>query len=117
MPLLRHIIAFAPINEPTTDEFPANPPYRGPAQDSEKQRAFAPVAGVVAGRRNSTSYFRERDGVAVYDTQGENFLVSSHRMVPIDALIVYADAELAAFLSMPADERLAEIGFGASRIP
>ena len=80
------------------------------------ERGFVPVPGVVAGRGNSMSYFRSHDDVAVFDTHGQNFLISGMRMVPIDALIVYADEDLAAFLSMPEGERLAEIGIWKSRI-
>ncbi|MEO7724316.1 MAG: hypothetical protein ABIU29_06465 [Chthoniobacterales bacterium] len=80
------------------------------------QRRFSEVPGVSAGRRDSTSYFRRRDSVAVFDTHGENFLISGRRMVPIDALIAYADEDLAAFLGMPEDERLAEVGFLKSAI-
>ena len=58
------------------------------------ERGFVPVPGVVAGRGNSMSYFRSHDDVAVFDTHGQNFLISGMRMVPIDELIVYADEDL-----------------------
>jgi hypothetical protein len=81
------------------------------------QRGFVVVPGVVAGRHNSISYFRDHDDVAVFDTHGQNFLVSGQRTIPIDALITYADEELSAFLSMPAEERLDEIGIWKSQLP
>src|SRR5205807_10231328 len=81
------------------------------------QRGFAAVPGVMAGRRNSTSYFRQRDQVAVFDTHGENFVISGLGMIPIDALITYADSDLTTFLSMPEQERLAEVGVLISPIP
>lgn len=80
------------------------------------ERGFVSVPGVTAGRGNSMSYFREGDHVAVFDTHGQNFLISGHRMIPIDALIVYADDDLSAFLSMPKEERLAEVGFWTTQI-
>ncbi len=80
------------------------------------ERGFVAVPGVVAGRGNSMSYFRSHDGVAVFDTHGENFLISGSRTLPIDALIVYADEDLSAFLSMPGAERLAEIGVWSSQM-
>ena len=80
------------------------------------ERGFVAVPGVVAGRGNSMSYFRRHDDVAVFDTHGQNFLISGMRMVPIDALIIYADEDLSAFLSMPEEERLAEVGIWRSRI-
>ena len=82
-----------------------------------QQREFAPVPGVAAGRRNSMSYFRRRDQLAVFDTHGENFLVSGQRMIPIDALITYADVDLSRFLAMPEETRLAEVGVLISPIP
>ena len=79
-------------------------------------RGFVMVPNVVAGRRNSVSYFREADRVAVFDTHGQNFLVSGARTGPIDALIITADEELTAFLSMPAEERRKEIGQWTSQM-
>jgi len=81
-----------------------------------RQRDFVVVPGVTAGRRLSTSYFRPRDQVAVFDTHGENFLISGQSMVPIDALITYADDDLARFLSMSEEERVAEVGVWISPI-
>ena len=78
--------------------------------------SFGQVPGVVAGRNESISYFRAHDSVAVFDTHGQNFIVSGARMVPIDALITYANEELARFLSMPEEERLKEIGLGTHLI-
>ncbi len=80
------------------------------------ERGFVAVPGVVAGRGNSMSYFRSHDSLAVFDTHGQNFLISGSRLLPIDALIVYADEDLAAFLAMPAAERLAEIGVWTSQM-
>jgi hypothetical protein len=74
-------------------------------------RGFVSVPGVTAGRGNSISYFRDHDHLAVFDTHGQNFLISGQEMIPIDALIVYADDDLSSFLSMSEKERLAEVGF------
>jgi hypothetical protein len=74
------------------------------------RREFAKVPGVVAGRRDSISYFRAQDNVAVFDTHGQNFVISGPRIVPIDALIIHADDDLATFLAMPEKERQAEVG-------
>lgn len=81
-----------------------------------RQRSFAQVPGVVAGRRESVTYFRAHDSAAVFDTHGQNFIVSGARMVPIDALVIYADDELSTFLSMQADERAQEIGLWTSQM-
>lgn len=78
------------------------------------QRGFAEVPGVIAGRKDSISYFRSEDGVAVFDTHGENFLTSGLETVPIDALIIHANEELTSFLSLPPHDRSAEIGLWAS---
>ena len=64
------------------------------------ERGFAVVPQVVAGRRGSVSYFRESDHVAVFDTHGENFLTFGPKIAPIDALIIVADDDLAAFLTL-----------------
>jgi len=77
---------------------------------------FVLVGGVIAGRRDSASFFRETDGAAVFDTHGENFLTDGLRVAPIDALIIRADDDLRAFLRMPAAERRAEVGLWTSLV-
>jgi len=77
-------------------------------------RGFAEVPGVIAGRRDSISYFRSADRVAVFDTHPENFLSSGPETVPIDALIIHANDDLTTFLSMSPHDRSAEIGLWAS---
>jgi hypothetical protein len=79
-------------------------------------RGFGVVPGVVAGRRDSVSFFRERDNVAVFDTHGENFLTFGPKIAPIDALIIVADDDLAAFLSLAPAKRREEIGIWTSLI-
>lgn len=81
-----------------------------------RARRFAAVPGVVAGRRNSLSYYRESDRVAVFDTHGQNFLTFGSRTVPIDALITVADDDLAAFLNLSPAERREEVGLWTSLI-
>lgn len=71
---------------------------------------FVPVPGVSAGKAKSISYFRARDSVAVFDTHGQNFLISGSEIVPIDGLIIVANKDLATYLTMPAEERVAELG-------
>jgi hypothetical protein len=80
------------------------------------ERGFVVVPAVVAGRRDSVSYFREADNVAVFDTHGENFLTFGPTTAPIDALIIVADDDLAAFLSLSRAERRQEIGLWKSLI-
>jgi hypothetical protein len=80
------------------------------------ERGFAVVPGVVAGRRGSVSFFRERDNVAVFDTHGENFLTFGPKIAPIDALIIVADDDLAAFLSLSPTKRREEVGLWTSLI-
>ena len=71
---------------------------------------FAEVPGVIAGRRDSVSYFRASDGVAAFDAHGENVIASATGLAPIDLFVVHADEDLHAFLSMPAEDRFAEVG-------
>ena len=78
------------------------------------RRGFAEVPGVIAGRKDSISYFRSEDRVAVFDTHPENFLTSGLETVPIDALIIHANDNLTSFLSLQAGERRAETGLWAS---
>ncbi|MEA3207885.1 MAG: Serine/Threonine/Tyrosine Kinase found in polyvalent protein [Chthoniobacter sp.] len=73
-------------------------------------RGFNEVPGVTAGRPESVSYFRPADQVAVFDTHGQNFLVSGEGIVPIDALLIHASDYLADFLTMTREERIAEVG-------
>jgi Serine/Threonine/Tyrosine Kinase found in polyvalent proteins len=100
----------------------SQPRIKGGYADDEQvkkfmeSRKFVMVQNVVAGRRNSVSYFREADRVAVFDTHGQNFLVSGARTGPIDALIITADDDLTAFLSMSPEERRDEIGKWTSQI-
>lgn len=71
---------------------------------------FAEVRGVVAGRRDSVSYFRASDGVAAFDAHGENVIFGGGGVAPIDLFVVRTDEDLAAFLATPVEERLAEVG-------
>lgn len=71
---------------------------------------FAAVPGVVAGRRDSASFFRAADSAAAFDAHGENVITGAAGVAPIDLFVVRADEDLAAFLAMPPDERLAEVG-------
>ena len=61
-------------------------------------------------------FFRERDNVAVFDTHGENFLTFGPKIAPIDALIIVADDDLAAFLTLSPDKRREEVGISTSLI-
>lgn len=74
------------------------------------RRGFALLPGVTLGRGNSTSYLRTSDAVAVFDTHGQNFLVSGSEIVPIDAVILSADQDLLSYLIMSPAERTAELG-------
>ena len=71
---------------------------------------FAEVPGVVAGRRDSASFFRASDGAAAFDAHGENVIMGDAGAAPIDLFVVRADEDLAAFLATPVDERRAEVG-------
>jgi len=71
---------------------------------------FAEVPGVIAGRRDSVSYFRASDGAAAFDAHGENVIASATGLAPIDLFVVHADEDLHAFLSMPAEDRFEEVG-------
>jgi hypothetical protein len=71
---------------------------------------FAEVPYVVAGRRDSASFFRAADSAAAFDAHGENVIAGTAGVAPIDLFVVRADEDLAAFLAMPPDERLAEFG-------
>lgn len=71
---------------------------------------FAPLDNVVVGRRDSASFFRAADGVAVFDAHGENVLAGETGIAPIDLFVIRAGEDLRAFLEMPAADRLAEIG-------
>jgi Serine/Threonine/Tyrosine Kinase found in polyvalent proteins len=71
---------------------------------------FAVIPGIRLGKANSVSFLRLRDGVAVFDTHGENFLVSGPRVVPIDAVMISSDEELLAYLTMTPEERSDELG-------
>ena len=97
---------FVPGNASTDEEVAAFMAARG----------FAVVPGVVAGRRDSISYFRESDNVAVFDTHGENFLTFGPKTAPIDALIIVVDDDLSAFLKLPEKERREEVGRWTSLI-
>lgn len=74
------------------------------------ESGFAVLPDIRRGKQNSVSYFRQSDGIAVFDTHGQNFLVSGSEIMPIDALIIAVSEEMEAFLSMTEDERIAEIG-------
>lgn len=76
-----------PANESDVAEFMIN-------------RSFMPVPGVSLGKGDTVSYFRQSDGVAVFDTHGQNFLVSGSNIVPIDALIITASDELGTYLTL-----------------
>lgn len=78
--------------------------------DFMARRGFVLLPGVSLGRRNSPSYLRAEDAVAVFDTHGENFLVSGPEIIPIDALILRGSDDLLAYLAMSPAERAAEIG-------
>ena len=71
---------------------------------------FAPLDDVVVGRRDSASFFRAADSVAVFDAHGENVIAAKTGIAPIDLFVIRAGEDLRAFLEMPAAERLAEIG-------
>ena len=71
---------------------------------------FAPLDDVVVGRRDSASFFRAADGVAVFDAHGENIIAAETGIAPIDLFVIRASEDLRAFLEMPAADRLAEIG-------
>ena len=71
---------------------------------------FSVVENVIAGRRDSASFFRASDGVAAFDAHGENVLTNGEQVAPIDLLTVRASVDLAAFLSMSADERYDDVG-------
>jgi hypothetical protein len=73
-------------------------------------RGFAPVPGVSAGKGKSVSYFRVSDSVAVFDTHGQNFLISGSEIVPVDGLIIVASDDLVGYLTISAEERIAELG-------
>ncbi len=111
------------IREPGSEAIVTSQPviYGRETQHSEIESCmsglgFALVPGVIAGRRDSQSFFRASDRVAVFDTHGENFLTDGTRVASIDALIIVADDDLAAFLSLPAAERRAEVGLWSSLI-
>ena len=103
------------IIEPGKEAFVTSQPFIQGEPASERdvaefmaRRSFAPVPGVSLGKGNTVSYFRASDGVAVFDTHGQNFLVSGSNIVPIDALIITASDELETYLTLTADEREAE---------
>ncbi len=74
------------------------------------ERGFVPVPGVSAGKGKSVSYFRASNSVAVFDTHGQNFLISGSAIIPVDGLIIVADQDLATYLTMLPEERVAELG-------
>jgi len=78
--------------------------------DFMAKRAFLPVPDVTAGRGNSASYFRISDAIAIFDTHGQNFLVSGSEIIPIDALIMVANEDLVSYLTISKEERDAELG-------
>lgn len=62
-------------------------------------RRFVPLPGFCAGYRGSLSFYRDLDQVAVFDAHPANFLLDSHSIIlPIDAVMVEADDELANLL-------------------
>ena len=95
----------------------SQPHVRGrPAENAETQAfmeslGFAAVPDVCAGRVDSSSFYRADDGVAVFDTHGENFFVFEGMVLPIDALILHASESLAQFLMMSPAERRREVAF------
>ncbi len=74
------------------------------------QLGFSVLQNVIAGRRDSASFFRASDGVAAFDAHGENVLTDGEQVAPIDLLTVTASEDLAAFLSMSADARYEDVG-------
>ena len=71
---------------------------------------FAPLEGIVVGRRDSASFFRAADGVAAFDAHGENVIAGASGVAPIDLFVIRAGEDLAAFLGMTAADRAAEVG-------
>lgn len=71
---------------------------------------FSAVENVIAGRRDSASFFRASDGVAAFDAHGENVLTNGEHVAPIDLLTVTASEDLASFLSMSANDRYEDVG-------
>lgn len=62
-------------------------------------RHFALIPGFSAGHRGSLSFYRDLDQAAVFDAHPANFLRDQNGIVlPIDAVVVRADEELAAML-------------------
>jgi hypothetical protein len=74
------------------------------------QRGFVALPGVTVGRGNSASYLHPGEAIAVFDTHGQNFLVSGEGIIPIDALILRASEDLLAYLAMSPAERAEETG-------
>ena len=104
------------IGEPEPAIVTTQPVIRGrdatPAEAEQFMVAlgFAPLAGIVVGRRDSASFFRASDGVAAFDAHGENILTGAGGVAPIDLFVVRAGEDLAAFLALPAEDRAAEVG-------
>jgi len=87
-----------------------NPATDAEVADFMARRGFVLLPGVTLGRGKSASYLHAGEAIAVFDTHGQNFLVSGPEITPIDALILRAGEDLLAYLSMSPAERAAETG-------
>jgi hypothetical protein len=62
-------------------------------------RRFSLLPGFSAGHRGSFSFYRDLDQIAVFDAHPANFLRDRNGVIlPIDAVLLRADEELAAVL-------------------